>query len=220
MRKDSIKVDNISFKYPQAQSNAVHSVSFNIKENEWIAIVGRNGSGKSTLAKLLNGLILPEEGQIVIDEEISLSEETIWDVRKKIAMVFQNPDNQFVGTTVIDDIAFGLENHGIESIDELVNGSTGLVFVGNDDVVGVCKILSNFSKENQGLSLRGAVLNEKRVSAKQLEAIAKLPSKEVLLVQAIMTMAAPLTGFVAAANNIISKFVWAVAEIKKKKEAE
>lgn len=114
MRKDSIKVDNISFKYPNAQTNAVHSVSFEIKENEWIAIVGRNGSGKSTLAKLLNGLILPEEGHITIDDEITLAEETIWDVRKRIAMVFQNPDNQFVGTTVIDDIAFGLENHGIE----------------------------------------------------------------------------------------------------------
>ena len=114
MRKDSIKVDNISFKYPNAQTNAVHSVSFEIKENEWIAIVGRNGSGKSTLAKLLNGLILPEEGTITIDDEIILAEETIWDVRKRIAMVFQNPDNQFVGTTVLDDIAFGLENHGIE----------------------------------------------------------------------------------------------------------
>lgn len=114
MRKDSIKVDNISFKYPNAQTNAVHSVSFEIKENEWIAIVGRNGSGKSTLAKLLNGLILPEEGEITIDNEIILAEETIWDVRKKIAMVFQNPDNQFVGTTVLDDIAFGLENHGVD----------------------------------------------------------------------------------------------------------
>lgn len=114
MRKDSIKVDNISFKYPNAQTNAVHSVSFEIKENEWIAIVGRNGSGKSTLAKLLNGLILPEEGHITIDNEITLAEETIWDIRKRIAMVFQNPDNQFVGTTVLDDIAFGLENHGIE----------------------------------------------------------------------------------------------------------
>ncbi len=114
MRKDSIKVDNISFKYPNAQTNAVHSVSFEIKENEWIAIVGRNGSGKSTLAKLLNGLILPEEGHITIDDEITLAEETIWDVRKRIAMVFQNPDNQFVGTTVLDDIAFGLENHGVE----------------------------------------------------------------------------------------------------------
>lgn len=114
MRKDSIKVDNISFKYPNAQTNAVHSVTFDIKENEWIAIVGRNGSGKSTLAKLLNGLILPEEGHITIDDEIILAEETIWDVRKRIAMVFQNPDNQFVGTTVLDDIAFGLENHGIE----------------------------------------------------------------------------------------------------------
>ncbi|MEH6937667.1 energy-coupling factor ABC transporter ATP-binding protein [Bacillus sp. JJ664] len=114
MRKDSIKVDNISFKYPNAQTNAIHSVSFEIKENEWIAIVGRNGSGKSTLAKLLNGLILPEEGHITIDDDIILAEETIWDVRKRIAMVFQNPDNQFVGTTVLDDIAFGLENHGIE----------------------------------------------------------------------------------------------------------
>lgn len=117
MKKDSIRVEDISFKYPNAQQNAVKSVSFEIKENEWIAIVGRNGSGKSTLAKLLNGLILPDEGQITIDEEVTLTSDTIWEVRKKIAMVFQNPDNQFVGTTVVDDIAFGLENHGIEKLE-------------------------------------------------------------------------------------------------------
>lgn len=114
MQKEIVKVNQVSYKYPNAHSNALNDLTFSVYEEEWIAIVGRNGSGKSTLAKLLNGLILPDEGEIVIQEELRIQEDTIWDVRKQVAMVFQNPDNQFVGTTVIDDIAFGLENHGIE----------------------------------------------------------------------------------------------------------
>lgn len=81
-------------------------------EGEWLAIVGHNGSGKSTLARALNGLILPESGDIEV-AGIQLTEESVWEVRKKIGMVFQNPDNQFVGTTVRDDVAFGLENNGV-----------------------------------------------------------------------------------------------------------
>jgi energy-coupling factor transport system ATP-binding protein len=114
MQKEIVKVNQVSYKYPNAHSNALNDLTFSVYEEEWIAIVGRNGSGKSTLAKLLNGLILPDEGEIVIQEELRIQEDTVWDVRKQVAMVFQNPDNQFVGTTVIDDIAFGLENHGIE----------------------------------------------------------------------------------------------------------
>ena len=78
-----------------------------------MSVIGQNGSGKSTLAKLLNGLFLPESGTITVNDTVVLSEETVWDVRKQIGMVFQNPDNQFVGTTVQDDVVFGLENIGM-----------------------------------------------------------------------------------------------------------
>jgi energy-coupling factor transport system ATP-binding protein len=81
--------------------------------------VGHNGSGKSTMAKLLNGLQFPQQGEITVCD-IKLTEESIWDIRKQLGMVFQNPDNQFVGTTVQDDVAFGLENHGIPR-DEMVS---------------------------------------------------------------------------------------------------
>ncbi|TKC14304.1 energy-coupling factor ABC transporter ATP-binding protein [Robertmurraya kyonggiensis] len=112
MNNSVVKIENVSFKYEGQEQYALKDVSFQIYDGEWLAIVGHNGSGKSTLAKLLNGLQFPEEGRIQIGG-IDLTEETVWDIRKLIGMVFQNPDNQFVGTTVQDDVAFGLENNGI-----------------------------------------------------------------------------------------------------------
>ncbi|KQL27486.1 energy-coupling factor ABC transporter ATP-binding protein [Cytobacillus solani] len=107
-----VQLDNISFQYALETGFALRNVSFDIYEGEWLALVGHNGSGKSTLAKLLNGLHFPQEGSIKVNGML-LTEESVWEIRKKIGMVFQNPDNQFVGTTVKDDVAFGLENNGI-----------------------------------------------------------------------------------------------------------
>ncbi|PLS10322.1 energy-coupling factor ABC transporter ATP-binding protein [Neobacillus cucumis] len=112
MKKSIVSLKGISFQYDTQERYALKNVSFDIYEGEWLAIVGHNGSGKSTMAKLLNGLQFPQEGEILIDN-LKLTEETIWDIRKRIGMVFQNPDNQFVGTTVQDDVAFGLENNGV-----------------------------------------------------------------------------------------------------------
>src|SRR5699024_1301394 len=81
--------------------------------NESLAIIGHNGSGKSTIAKLMNGLLFPQEGEIWINGQL-LSEETVWDIRKEVGMGFQNPDNQFVGATVQDDVAFGMENRDVD----------------------------------------------------------------------------------------------------------
>jgi len=112
MKKSIVSLKGVSFQYDTQERYALKNVSFDIYEGEWLAIVGHNGSGKSTMAKLLNGLQFPQEGDITIDQVV-LTEETIWDVRRKVGMVFQNPDNQFVGTTVQDDVAFGLENNGV-----------------------------------------------------------------------------------------------------------
>ena len=112
MEQSIIKFEHVSFRYEEDGPFALEDVSFSVKRGEWLAIVGHNGSGKSTIAKLMNGLLFPEKGTISI-KDFSLSEETIWEARKVVGMVFQNPDNQFVGTTVQDDVAFGLENHGI-----------------------------------------------------------------------------------------------------------
>jgi energy-coupling factor transport system ATP-binding protein len=108
-----IELRNVTFSYSEEDARpALNNVSLTIQQGEWIAIIGPNGSGKSTLAKTINGLIEANSGEVII-EGIPLNAETVWDVRKKIGMVFQNPDNQFVGSTVQDDVAFGLENVGI-----------------------------------------------------------------------------------------------------------
>ena len=108
-----IRVKNLSFKYSE-KHETLKNVSLEIPKGTWVSILGHNGSGKSTLAKLLMGLLEADEGQIYIGEEqILLSETTIKDIRKKIGIVFQNPDNQFVGVTVLHDIAFGMENQQI-----------------------------------------------------------------------------------------------------------
>lgn len=114
-----IELNNIQFNYqPEDASPALKDVSFSIQQGEWVAIIGHNGSGKSTLAKTINGLLLPAAGTIKVGGK-ELNEANVWDIRRMVGMVFQNPDNQFVGSTVEDDVAFGLENQGIPR-DEMV----------------------------------------------------------------------------------------------------
>ena len=114
-----ISIKNIHFNYQdQDTSEALSDVSLDVYEGEWLAIIGHNGSGKSTLAKMMNGLLEASSGEIYIDGQL-LTEKTVYEARRKVGMVFQNPDNQFVGTTVEDDIAFGLENIGMPR-DEMV----------------------------------------------------------------------------------------------------
>jgi len=108
----ALSVKNLSFQYPNQPKEAIRNVTFHVYKGEWVAIVGHNGSGKSTVAKLLIGLLKPKSGEIRMFDTV-LNEETVWDIRKRTGIVFQNPDNQFVGTTVQDDVAFGLENNGV-----------------------------------------------------------------------------------------------------------
>ena len=108
-----IEVKDLSFRYKEDQEYYdVNSVTFHVKRGEWLSIVGHNGSGKSTTIRLIDGLLEAESGEIWIDGQL-LSPENVWDLRRQIGMVFQNPDNQFVGATVEDDVAFGLENQGL-----------------------------------------------------------------------------------------------------------
>lgn len=108
----AINVEKLSFSYDK-QNTILKQLSFHIEEGSYTTIIGHNGSGKSTIAKLLIGLLEKDEGSIYI-QGIELKEETLQTIRSKIGVVFQNPDNQFIGATVADDIAFGLENHQVD----------------------------------------------------------------------------------------------------------
>ncbi|MGQ7385493.1 energy-coupling factor ABC transporter ATP-binding protein [Streptococcus suis] len=108
-----IEVKNLKYKYNQEDEQyTLNDISFHVKQGEWLSIIGHNGSGKSTTVRLIDGLLEAESGNIYIDGD-ALTIDNVWDKRRLIGMVFQNPDNQFVGATVEDDVAFGLENQGI-----------------------------------------------------------------------------------------------------------
>lgn len=108
-----LEVENLTFKYEEDQeAPTLDGVSLAVQAGEWVSIIGQNGSGKSTTARAIDGLLENVSGNIKIDGQI-LSSENVWALRQKIGMVFQNPDNQFVGATVEDDVAFGMENQGI-----------------------------------------------------------------------------------------------------------
>ncbi|QTJ56895.1 energy-coupling factor ABC transporter ATP-binding protein [Dolosigranulum pigrum] len=128
-----ITVNNIKYKYNIDDDHlALNDVSFSVKQGEWLSIVGPNGSGKSTLAKTLNGLIAPQEGSVQVDG-LDLTMENVWDIRQRVGMVFQNPDNQFVGATVQDDVAFGLENLGVPRPEMIERIEHALAQVGMTD---------------------------------------------------------------------------------------
>ena len=128
-----IEIKNLKFKYNQDQTSyTLNDVSFHVKHGEWLSIVGHNGSGKSTTARLIGGLLVADSGQIIVDGQ-ELTEETVWDIRDKIGMVFQNPDNKFVGATVEDDVAFGLENKGLPYKEMVSRVQEALSFVGMMD---------------------------------------------------------------------------------------
>lgn len=123
-----IELKNVSFQYEDGQA-VVSDLSFHVKQGEWVSIVGHNGSGKSTTVRLIDGLLEATSGQILVDGQV-LTPETVWAIRRKIAMVFQNPDNQFVGATVEDDVAFGLENLGVPYGEMAERVSQALAVVG------------------------------------------------------------------------------------------
>lgn len=115
MTLNIMSFENVTFTYmpdDETVKPAVEGLSFSIEQGEWIALVGHNGSGKSTIAKLMNGLLFPQSGTVTTMEQ-KMSEESLWEIRSQMGMVFQNPDNQFVGATVQDDVAFALENNGV-----------------------------------------------------------------------------------------------------------
>lgn len=119
---DLIKFDNVSFSYETEDENGnpktekvLENFNFSVEEGSFVAILGHNGSGKSTVAKLTNGILFADEGTVTVDSILARDDDTIYDIRKTVGMVFQNPDNQIVSSIVEEDVAFGVENIGIPS---------------------------------------------------------------------------------------------------------
>ena len=130
--EDFIKVEDLTFEYVKSEDGtavrAIDSVSFSVERGSFTAVIGQNGSGKSTLAKNINALLVPTSGRVMVDGLDTSVPEHVWDVRSRVAMVFQNPDNQIVSSIVEDDVAFGPEKLGIEPaeirkrVDEALTG--------------------------------------------------------------------------------------------------
>jgi len=130
MMKNIIEVRNLKYKYEnESEQYILNDVTFHVKQGEWLSIVGHNGSGKSTTVRLIDGLLEAESGEIFIAGD-RLTAENVWEKRRYIGMVFQNPDNQFVGATVEDDVAFGLENQGIDHATMVSRVTEALEIVG------------------------------------------------------------------------------------------
>lgn len=127
-----IEVKNVGFQYAKSEErdSALKRISFSIEKGEFVSLVGKNGCGKSTLAKLLNGLFEPSEGTVLVTGVDTSNEDTIFEVRSKAGMVFQNPDNQMVATIVEDDVAFGPENLGVEPSEIVKRVDDSLAAVG------------------------------------------------------------------------------------------
>ena len=125
-----IEVKDLKYKYNEADTTyTLNGVSFHVKQGEWLSIIGHNGSGKSTTVRLIDGLLEAESGDIIIAGD-KLTVDNVWEKRRQIGMVFQNPDNQFVGATVEDDVAFGLENQGVPLEEMRVRVQEALELVG------------------------------------------------------------------------------------------
>lgn len=127
-----IELKNVTFDYfPSGQAvRALENISLKIGRGEYLALIGANGSGKSTLARHLNALLLPTAGEVWVDGFLTTQEEHIWEIRRRVGMVFQNPDNQIVATTVEEDVAFGLENLGVETDQIIKRVQQALILVG------------------------------------------------------------------------------------------
>lgn len=109
-----VKIEDVSFHYPNQKIKVLKKINLVFNQGDFVAVIGPNGSGKSTLAKMLNALLLPTDGTVVIDKiETSNSEDMVWYIRSKVGMVFQNPENQLIANTIEEDVAFGLENLGV-----------------------------------------------------------------------------------------------------------
>ncbi len=136
MAEEMIRLSGVSYAYEEDGPLAVEGLDLSFERGSFTAVLGHNGSGKSTMAKLMNGLYLPTEGKVTVDGMDTADEKCTWEIRKKAGMIFQNPDNQLVATVVTDDVAFGLENLGVDPKEMPGRIARALEQVGMSDYAG------------------------------------------------------------------------------------
>lgn len=128
-----IRLEGVCYTYPQSKEPTLRAINLTIRENEFTAIMGRNGSGKSTLARLLNGLLLPDRGEVTIDGLSSLKPENLVEIKKRVGLLFPNPDSQLLSNLVEEEIAFGPENLGLNPIEIRKRVDSALKMVSMED---------------------------------------------------------------------------------------
>ena len=157
-----IKINDVKYSYENSETEALRGVSISIADGEFVAIVGHNGSGKSTLAKMLNALQLPSSGSVTVFGMDTADESKTLDIRKKVGMVFQNPDNQIVTTVVEEDVGFGPENLGVPTEEILRRVHDALEAV---DMLDYAKSAPHMlSGRNSALQLRECLQLSRRYS--------------------------------------------------------
>ena len=157
-----ISVKDVSFTYEEATEPALTGVTLDIREGEFLAVLGHNGSGKSTLAKLLNALYLPTEGTVTVCGIDTRDDDRLWDIRQQAGMIFQNPDNQIVATVVREDVAFGLENLAVPHDEMLTRIDEALAAVRmTEDAESAPHMLSGGQK--QRVAIAGILAMQPRV---------------------------------------------------------
>lgn len=159
MNQAVISLRDVSYTYPSEETPALDGLTFDIAPGEWVALVGSNGSGKSTLARLLNALLLPTRGDVFVCGMNSADESQLWEIRRRLSMVFQNPDNQIVSSLVEDDVAFGPENLGIPPKEIREKVDRALEIVGLKDLAHR-EVYTLSGGQKQRLAIAGALAME------------------------------------------------------------
>jgi len=148
-----ISLEGVSYTYPQSQRPALKNINLTIREKEFVAIMGRNGSGKSTLTRLLNGLLLPNAGEVTIDGLSSLNLENLVEIRKRVGLLFPDPDSQLLSNLVEEEIAFGPENLGLHPLEIRKRVDTALKMVSMEDYAKYPPyLLSGGQKQKLGIA--------------------------------------------------------------------
>ncbi|NLF80672.1 MAG: energy-coupling factor transporter ATPase [Clostridia bacterium] len=203
-----IEIRNLTFAYDNETEPALTDINLDIRDGEWLALIGGNGSGKSTLLRQLNGLLLPSRGRVLVDGLDTADSEQLWQARQKVALVFQNPDNQFIAASVEDDVAFGLENLGLPpmTISNRVEGALGLMQLIDKRT---CPPHQLSGGEKQRVALAGAIAMASTYLALDEPTSMLDPQLRGAVLETLQYLQRKLGLAIVYATNILQEALWA-----------